>query len=183
MMDKRVLIELVPGPAFLIGNALGGIFAGAILASLATGACMLLRWRWDRSLPWLAIAVLVLTIVLVGVGLAVEDTRFVKMTNTIGSVAFAAVIALGALLRPSLLRRTLGPTIHMADKGWQAMHAVWIGVALMRGAVNEVVWRRISDATWAIYNGVSDILWFGLLFGATWVVAYLWWDETTEQRS
>lgn len=176
-MDKRFVIEFIPGIAFLIGNALGGLFAGAGLACLATISAIALRWQWDRSLPWLAIAIFALTLVLLIAGLAYDDTTFVKVSGTIGSLAFAAIIALGALLRPSLLRRTLGYRLLLTDRGWRWLHAAWIGVALARAAANEAVWRTASDDLWAAYNGLSDFAWFGLFFVATSVVAHLHWRE------
>ena len=56
-MDNRFALELVPGVAFVIGSYAGGLFLGAGLAAAATVGAIWLRWRWDRSLPWLAIAI------------------------------------------------------------------------------------------------------------------------------
>lgn len=176
-MDKRLILEIVPGPVFLVGHALGGIFAGAVLATLATGVAVVVRWRWDRSLPWMAISILGLTLVMLVAGLLVDDARFVKVSNTLGSLLFAMIIAAGMAMQPSLLQRTLGHSISMAGRGWTVMHAVWIGVSLARAGVNEIVWRSMSDDAWAIYNGVSDIVWIAVLVGLTWVVAHVWWED------
>lgn len=179
-MDKRLVIELIPGPAFLIGNALGGIFVGAGFATVATAVAITLRWRWDRSLPLMAISIFVLTLFLLIVGLVLDDTTYIKFSNTIGSLTFAAIIALGMLLRPSLLRRTLGYTIHMKAQGWHILHVGWISLSIMRAAANEIMWRNVSDDTWAIYNGVSDIAWIGVFFLVTSAVAHRYWDESKQ---
>jgi intracellular septation protein len=176
-MDKRLIIELIPGPAFLIGNAVGGIFLGAGFATVATAMAILLRWRWDRSLPWMAISIFVLTLILLTTGLVLDDTTYVKVSNTVGSLAFAAIVALGTLLRPSLLRRTLGYTIRMIPKGWRILHAGWISLSLARAGANEIVWRNASDRTWAIYNGVSDFVWIAIFFVLTSAVARRFWDD------
>ena len=65
-MDKRLAVELAPGIAFLIGNWIGGIFVGAGLAAVATGLAIVLRWHWDRSLPWFAISLFGLSAALLG---------------------------------------------------------------------------------------------------------------------
>ena len=176
-MDKRLIVELIPGPAFLIGNALGGIFLGAALGALATGLAIVLRWRWDRSLPWLAIAIFGLTVVLLALGLVLDDTTYVKLSNTIGSLVFAAIIAAGLLARPSLLERTLGHSIRMTAQGWSVLHGVWIALSLARAGANEVVWRMTSDQTWALYNGISDVGWIGLFVLATHLTAHRYWHE------
>ncbi len=176
-MDKRLALELIPGPAFLIGNAVAGMFLGAALAAVATAAAIALRWRWDRSLPLMALSIFALTLVLLAVGLVLDDTTYVKISNTVGSVAFATIIALGMLLRPSLLRRTLGYSIQMTDHGWRLLHLTWIAISLARAAANELMWRNVSDQAWAVYNGLSDVAWIGLFFLATAGVAHRYWKK------
>jgi intracellular septation protein len=176
-VDKRLAVELIPGPAFLVGHAIGGIFLGAALAAVATGAAIVLRWRWDQTLPLMAISIFALTLVLLAVGLVLDDATYVKISNTVGSLVFAALIGLGMLLRPSLLRRTLGYSLRMTRDGWRLLHVTWIGISLARAAVNEVMWRTVSDRTWAIYNGVSDLAWIGLIFVATSGVARRYWND------
>ncbi|MEM9754554.1 MAG: septation protein IspZ [Pseudomonadota bacterium] len=175
-MDKRLVIEFVPGIAFLIGNALGGLFTGAGFACAATIIAILLRWRWDRRLPWMAIAICALTLVLVGAAFVFDDETFIKVSATVGSVAFAAIIAAGMLVRPSLLERTLGYKLQMTAEGWIALHASWIAISLARAGVNEAIWRNVANDVWAIYNGLSDFGWFAVFFGATWLCADRYWN-------
>lgn len=177
-MDKRLVVELIPGPAFLVGNLLGGLFAGAIFATAATALAILLRWRWDKTLPLMALSIFGLTVVFLTVGLFLNDTTYVKVSNTAGSLAFAAIIGAGLWLRPSLLERTLGYSIHMTAPGWRRLHHAWIALSVVRALANEVMWRSFSDTVWAIYNGVSDVVWIGLFIGLTSLVAYRYWDET-----
>jgi intracellular septation protein len=176
-MDKRLVVELIPGPAFLIGNALGGIFLGALLATAATALAIWLRWRWDRDLPWLAISIFGLTVILLVVGLLLNDTICIKLSNTIGSLAFAGIVAVGMIARPSLLERSLGHSLQMTAKGWTTLHVVWISVSVARAGANEVVWRNASDQTWAIFNGLSDMVWIGVFVLATYLTAHRHWQE------
>jgi len=176
-MDKRLLLELIPGPAFLIGNATGGIFVGAGFATVATVIAVFLRWRWDQRLPLMAISILALTLILLSLGLVFDDTTWVKVSNTIGSVLFAVILAGGTLLRPSLLRRTLGYSLHLTNTGWRLLHTTWICLSLARAFANEVIWRTVEDHIWATYNGLSDIGWIGVFYLATSQIARRHWDE------
>lgn len=180
-MDKRLGVELIPGLAFIAGSFMGGLFMGAGLAAVATAAAVFLRWRWDKSLPWLAISVFALTVILLIAGLVFDDTTYVKISPTIGSLAFAAIIAGGLALRPSLLRRTLGDSLHMTARGWAILHVAWIGLSIVRAGMNEVVWRKASDDHWAVYNGLSDFVWLGLFVAVTWVVANRFWLEPGQE--
>lgn len=174
------MVEFTPGLAFLLGNWLGGIFLGAGLAAIATGLAIFLRWRWDRSLPWLAISIFALTVVMLIAGLIFEDATFVKVTNTVGSLAFALIIVAGLFMRPNLLKRTLGYKIHMVDRGWVLLHWVWIGISLLRAGANEVMWRNFSDDIWAVYNGLSDFAWIGVMVVVTSVIAHVYWNGSDD---
>ncbi|MEM6727798.1 MAG: septation protein IspZ [Pseudomonadota bacterium] len=176
-MDKRLLVEIVPGPAFLLGNALGGIFLGALLATLATAAAIALRWRWDQRLPLMALAIFGLTAVMLALGHVYRSETFIKMSNTVGSLLFAAIIALGARLEPSLLERTLGHSLSLKPSGWHRLHGAWIAVSIARAALNEAVWRGRPTDTWAVYNGVSDIGWILIFIGVTALVAHGHWQD------
>ncbi len=181
-MDKRVAIELLPGLAFVIGSYLGGLFVGAGLAAGSTAVVIWLRWHWDRSMPWLAVAIFALTLVLLLAGLVLDDTTFVKVAPTVGSLAFAAIIGCGFFLRPSLLERTLGFSLHMTRRGWHILHSVWIGLSVIRAGMNEVVWRMASERVWVVYNGLSDFVWLGAFFVTTWGVARVCWQEPMETQ-
>ena len=180
-MDKRFAVELLPGLAFVIGSYAGGLFWGAGLGALATGGSVLLRWHWDRNLPWLAIAILALTLILLLAGLALDDTTFVKVSPTVGSLAFAAIIGCGFFLRPSLLERTLGYSLRLSPRGWGVLHVIWIGLSTLRAALNEAIWRTASERAWVLYNGFSDFAWLGLFFLVTWLVARRYWHEAEGQ--
>lgn len=177
VLDKRLVVEFVPGVAFLAGNLLGGIFAGAGLAAVATVIAVALRWHWDRGLPWMAVSLFALTLILLLAGLALEDATFVKVAPTVGSLAFAAIIGAGMILRPGLVQRTLGYRLALTPQGWRMLEASWIGVSLLRAGANEVVWRNAADSAWAVYNGVSDVLWIGLFYLATSAVAHRFWQD------
>lgn len=176
-MDKRFALELFPAVAFLVGNAVGGLFVAAGAASVMTALAVALRWHWDRSLPWLALATFALALVLLLAGLVFNDTTFIKVRSTIGSVAFAIIVMAGTLLRPSLLRRTLGYRLRMTGRGWRVLHGAWIALALLSAAANEVVWRNTSDDTWATYNAMSGFALFGLYYAVTSIVAHRHWQD------
>ncbi|APX12842.1 inner membrane-spanning protein YciB [Tateyamaria omphalii] len=180
-MDKRLIVEFAPGIAFVLGDALSGIFVGSGFAGVATLIAIVLRWRWDQSLPWLAISIFALTTVLVIAGLFFNDTTFVKISATVGSLAFAVILGLGLLFKPSLIERTLGYKLQLTDEGWYVMNFAWIAITLLRAGANELVWRNTSDKTWVLYSGFSDFGWFGLFFLATWAVAWEYWDGPEDE--
>ena len=181
-MDRRLLLELLPGIAFLIGNAIGDLFWGAGAAVVATGVAVALRWRWDGRVPWLAVATLALALALALASVALRDAAFVFLRPTIGALAFAAILALGALPRPPLLERSLGYRIRMREPGWHVLHAAWTVLALGSAAANELARRALSVDGWAIYNALSDPVLVALLWLATRLVAERYWNEREQSR-
>lgn len=176
-MDRRLFLELFPGLAFLLGYELGGLFWAAGATAAATSLAVALRWKWDGQVPWLAVATLLLVLVLTAAGLVLQDATFIMVRPTVGALAFAAILALGALARPSLLRRSLEYKLHIEDTGWRVLHFAWVLLALFSAAANEVARRVLSVDHWAIYNVISDPALFGLIWIATRGVAERYWIE------
>ena len=176
-MDLRLLLELLPGAAFLIGHAMGGLFWAAGAAVAATSVAVLLRWRWDREMPWLAIATLTLAVLLTVLGVVLDDARFVLVRPTVGALAFGVMLALGALARPSLLERTLGYRLKLEARGWYLLHLVWVTITFFAAGANELARRVLSIDAWAVYNALSDPLLFGVIYLATRLVAERFWAD------
>ncbi|MEN0000620.1 MAG: septation protein IspZ, partial [Pseudomonadota bacterium] len=176
-MDRRLVLEFLPGIAFLAGNAYGGLLWAAAVTVVATAIAVALRWRWDGSIPWLAVATLVLAVVLTAFGLALNDETFVLVRPTVGAIAFAAILAVGAFAKPSLLQRTLGYRLQIEDNGWPVLHLAWIGISLFSAFANEVARQFLSTDQWAFYNVASDPILFGLIYLATRMIAEHYWIE------
>ena len=179
-MDRRLILELLPGMAFLLGNAIGGLLWAAAVAIVATALAVGLRWRWDGRVPWLAVSTLVLALVLTGFGIAFNDETFVLIRPTVGALAFAAIIGVGALVRPSLLQRTLDYRLRIDQQGWRVLHLAWIALALLSALANEIAHRALTTDQWAIYNVLSDPALIGLIWVATRSVAKRHWIEEAD---
>ncbi len=174
-MDRRLLLEILPGIAFLIGNAAGGLLWAAGVAVAATCLAVGLRWRWDGQVPWLAVAILFVALILTGFGVVLNDETFVLLRPTVGALAFGGILAVGALMQPSLLKRTLGYRIRIEDAGWTALHLAWIALALLSAAGKEITRRVLTTDHWAIYNALSDPVLIGLIWLATRSIAVRYW--------
>jgi intracellular septation protein len=174
-MDRRLIMELVPGVAFLLGNASGGLFWAAGAAMTATGAAVALRWKWDGRAPLMAVSILGITLTLTFFGVVLDDTTFVLIRPTVGAVAFAVIIGLGVLAEPSLLKRTLGYRLRIEDRGWRILHIVWAALALLTAVANEVARRVLTTEQWAFFNAISDPALIALIYLGTRLVTRWYW--------
>lgn len=174
-MDRRLLLELLPGIAFLLGNVLGGLFVAAGAAVIATAFSVAVRWRWDGCVPWLAVSTFVLALILTASGIVLNDETYVLVRPTVGALAFAGILGVGALARPSLLERALDYRLRIEAQGWPLLHIAWIALALFSALANEVARRALSTDQWAIYNVLSDPVLIALIWLATRFIAERYW--------
>ena len=179
-MDRRLLLEFLPGVVFLLANFVWGLFPATAAAIAAAVVSVILRYRIDGQLPFLAIAAVALSVTLFSVGYMLDDEQYIKIRPTIGGIAFAAILAIGCLFRPSLLERSMGYKLLLLPSGWTVLHLGWMSLALTLALLNELVWRNTSTDTWVIYGAVIGPVAFGFYYGVTWVVAWYWWDEDEE---
>ncbi|MEM7711755.1 MAG: septation protein IspZ [Pseudomonadota bacterium] len=176
-MDRRLWLELLPGVVFVAVNWIGGLFAATAAAVMAGLVAMAIRWWMDRTVPWLAVATMALTVILLVVGIVMEDESYVKIRPTVGGVAFAAFVLLGGAFRPTLLERSLDYKLDLTAEGWQALHLAWAAITLAFAGLNEVVWRTTSTEVWVAYSAISGWATFGVVYGATYWIAWWYWDE------
>jgi len=72
-MDRRLLLELLPGVAFLIAYAATDLLWAAFASASATVVAVWLRWRWDKTVPLLALATLAIVIILTCLGFIFDN--------------------------------------------------------------------------------------------------------------
>lgn len=176
-MDRRLLLEFLPGIVFLLVNAISTLFIATAMAIVAACVAVALRYRIDGQIPFIAVATVVLSVVLLAVGFASGDERYIKIRPTIAGVAFAIILAVGSSFRPSLLQRSLDYKLTITAAGWRMLHIAWIGIALILALLNEVVWRNTSTDVWVAFDVASGPVAFALYFLVTWGVAWQYWCE------
>lgn len=167
----------MPGIVFLLANAVWGLVPATMAALASTVLAIVLRYRIDAQLPYLAIAAVSLSVTLLAASIVLNDAQFIKLRPTISGVAFALILFLGAMARPSLLERSLGYKIVLLPAGWWVLHFAWGGLALAFAALNEVVWRNASTDVWVAYGVAIDPIALALFWGAAWVISWYYWDE------
>ena len=176
-MDRRLLIEFLPGIVFLVVNFIWDFYAATAAAIAAAILAVVLRYRMDGHLPYLAIATVLLSLTLFAIGLLFDDERYIKIRPTISGVAFAVIVIIGASFKPPLLQRSVGHKLGITDEGWRVLHFGWAGMALTLALVNELVWRNMSTDAWVIYGVIATPVAFALYYGITWAVAWEYWIE------
>ena len=87
-----------------------------------------------------------------GLTLVFHDARFLKIKPTVMNLVFAAVMFGGLILRKHPLKLLLGEAIEMPDQAWRKLTLRYGIFFTALAALNEVVWRTQSEATWVWFR-------------------------------
>ncbi len=132
---------------------------GATVASMIASRILLGR---------ISATLLLTTALVVGFGaltLWFKDPSFIKMKPTIINLLFAGVLLGGLAFGRIFLQPLLGQALSLTDVGWRKLTLRWGVFFIAMAALNEVIWRNFSEATWASFK-VFGILPLTMLFFA-----------------
>ncbi len=161
----KVAIDLAPLLVFFGFYVFGGIYwaTGALMVAMAVALVAARVVLGHISPTMIATAVLVF-----GFGamtLWLQDPSFIKMKPTIVNLLFAAILLGGLALDKPLLRLLLGEALRLTEAGWRLLTWRWAMFFLALAVLNELIWRNLSEATWASFK-VFGILPLTMVFFA-----------------
>jgi intracellular septation protein len=99
-----------------------------------------------------------------GLTIYLQNDTFVKMKPTAANLVFAAVLGGGLFMNRIFLKDLLGSSMDMPEPAWRSLTLRWCLFFLALAALNEAVWRNMSENAWVNFKT------FGLL-GLTMVFA------------
>ncbi|MGE0701096.1 MAG: septation protein A [Hyphomicrobiaceae bacterium] len=172
-LDKKqwikLAIDLGPLLVFFGAYLLGGIYwaTGALMLAMVV-AVAVSRLVLGHISP----ALLATTLLVEGFGamtLWLHDPSFIKMKPTIINLIFAAVLMGGLVAGKPFLKMLLGEALRLTETGWRLLTIRWALFFLALAGLNEVVWRNMSETTWASFKvfGILPLtmIFFALQFG------------------
>lgn len=161
----KIAIDLGPLLVFFGAYLIGGIYwaTGALMVAMLA-ALVAARLILGSISPTL----LATTVLVEGFGtmtLWLHDPSFIKMKPTIVNLMFAAVLFGGLVVGKSFLKLLLGEALRLTDEGWRLLTIRWAWFFVGLAILNEVIWRNLSEATWASFK-VFGILPLTMIFFA-----------------
>ena len=150
----------------------GQDYSGFIIATLVfipvLALATLALWRVTGKLSVMQVATLVLVVVFGGLSVWLNDPRFFKMKPTIIYLLFAGLLGFSLMTGREWLRAVMAEALPMRSEGWriltQRLALMFLGLA----ALNEIVWRSMSESTWVWFKtfGLSAILFLFIMANA-----------------
>lgn len=148
----KLAIDLAPLLAFFAAYMALGIYWATGVLMAATVLSLILSHRLLGHISAMLIATTALVVGFGALTLALDDPRFIKMKPTVVNLLFAVVLFGGLLLGRPVLQLLLGEALRLTPEGWRKLTVRWAFFFLGVAALNEVVWRNFSEATWASFK-------------------------------
>lgn len=148
----KLVIELGPLLAFFAVYWAFGIYpATAVLMASTVASLVASRTLLGRITP-MPIVTAVVVCFFGGLTFLLNDPSFIKMKPTFVNLAFAMALAVGLLLGKPLIKMLFAEQLQLADAGWHQLTVRWLLFFLAMAALNEIVWRNFSEATWVSFK-------------------------------
>ncbi len=145
-------IDLAPLLIFFAVYMTLGLYWATGVLMLATVVSMAVSRIY---LGHISASLIITTALVVGFGALTfwfSDTRFIKMKPTIVYCLFAAALLGGLLFKRSMLQLLLGEAFQLTEDGWRTL-SIRFGLFFLALAVlNELIWRYMSETTWASFK-------------------------------
>ena len=136
------------------------VFIPVLLASIA------LMWKLTGHLSKMQILTAVLVVVFGGLTVWLNDPKFFQMKPTIIYLFFGGVLGIGLLRGASYLQYMMDGLMPLTDVGWMILTKRIMIFFFLMAALNEVIWRTQSEATWVYFKtfGLTAAIFVFFLF-------------------
>lgn len=160
----QLIGEIGPLLAFFVAFAVWGIVPAAGAYAVATLASLGISWYRHRHLPILPLVSAGLVLLFAGLTIALDDALFIKIKPTVTNGFFALVLGIGWLVGFRLIKRVLGDTVRLDDRGERLLTLRVAGYLAFLAIANEIIWRSFPVDVWVMFK-VFIMVALNLLFG------------------
>ncbi|MEL6290061.1 MAG: septation protein A [Pseudomonadota bacterium] len=136
---------------FFVGGDQGFYIATGVLvvASVITLAASRILFG---AVPMMPLVSTGLIVVFGALTLLLQDKTFVKMKPTIVYCLFAAALLIGLAMKKPFIKYVMGEAMTMREEGWRGVTIRWAIFFLAMAALNEVIWRTMSESFWVTFK-------------------------------
>ncbi len=177
-LNRHIFFEIAPGVVFIVVNYGWGLMWATLAVIVATVVFTFLGIIIEHRVPVFPIVTLLLVLIMGGSTLIFQDVTFIKIKPTVAKCLFAIALAVGLLLRPTLLARALEGQVYLTEPGWRILAIRWILLALVLAGLNEVIWRTQDTDTWVAFKAALTPVSIIGYIAITRFTARKYWEET-----
>ena len=149
---RRLMLDFGPLPIFFAVFHFWGIFAATAVLIPSVLVALAISYWFDRKLSVMPIFTAVVVVIFGGLTLYLRNAAFIKMKPT-ALYGFFAIVLLGGLRFNRLyIKYVFAQAFELDESGWKKLTVRWGLFFLCLAAINEMVWRSTSTATWVSFK-------------------------------
>ena len=123
-------------------------------------------WLLEKKIPMIPLIGGILITLFGGLTIYFDNPIFIYIKPTIINILFGLALLFGKYFtKEPVLKKILGKSIMLSDKGWYILNKRWIIFFFALAFLNELVWRTQSEEFWVNFK-VWGILPITFIFAA-----------------
>jgi len=157
---RRLILDLGPLFVFFLAFEFGGIYVATGIFMAAVLAALAIGWHLEKRLSPIPLVTAVLVVIFGGLTLYLRNDVFIKMKPTVLYTIFGATLLGGLFFNRLFIKYVFTEAFELTEKGWRGLTWRWGVFFLMLAALNEVIWRNTSTATWVSFKvwGIMSLI-------------------------
>ena len=154
----KFLFDFFPLVAFLIAfyypeDREQGIYLAIQVLIIASTIQIIIYWLITRKFEKMHVITLILTVILGGATLLLQDIRFFKWKPTAVNWVFALVFLGSQFIgKKPIIRRMMDHAISVPDKVWTKLNIGWVAFFIFSGTANLYVVYNFSKEFWVNFK-------------------------------
>jgi intracellular septation protein len=153
-LDPKLKFALELGPLalfFLSYWKLGIMAATGVMVVAALVSLAVSYWKL-RRLPIMPMVTAVIVVIFGALTWYFNDSTFIKIKPTVLYSLFAAALFFGLAFRRPILQAMFDGALNLTPEGWRILTWRWAFFFLCLAALNEIVWRHVSESAWVTFK-------------------------------
>lgn len=149
---RKLVLDMGPLFLFFATFQYAGIFAATGIFMVAAVASVALGWHFEKKLSPIPLITAILVLIAGGLTLYLRNDVFIKMKPTVLYVIFGATLLGGLRFNRLFIKYVFAEAFDLTEQGWRGLTWRWGSFFLILAALNEVVWRNTTTATWVTFK-------------------------------
>jgi len=148
----KFALELGPLALFFLSYWMFGIMWATAVMVVTALVTLAISYVLLRRLPIMPVVTAAIVVIFGGLTWYFNNPVFIKMKPTVLYSLFSAALFFGLAFRRPILQVMFDGALHLTEAGWRILTWRWAFFFLVLAALNEIVWRSVSESHWVAFK-------------------------------
>ena len=148
----KFALELGPLALFFLSYWMFGIMWATAVMVVTALVTLAISYVLLRRLPIMPVVTAAIVVIFGGLTWYFNNPVFIKMKPTVLYSLFSAALFFGLAFRRPILQVMFDGALHLTEVGCRILTWRWAFFFLVLAALNEIVWRSVSESHWVAFK-------------------------------